>query len=51
MCEICRQNPCHPRCPNAPEPTPVYECEWCKEPILDGEEYLDTQTARYVKNA
>lgn len=42
MCEICRQNPCHPRCPNAPEPTPVYECEWCKEPILDGEEYLDT---------
>lgn len=42
MCEICRQIPCHPRCPNAPEPTSVYECAWCKEPIYEGDKYLDT---------
>ena len=24
MCDICRQTPCHPRCPNAPEPKPEY---------------------------
>ena len=31
--------PCHPRCPNAPDPTPVTYCHRCKEPILPGDEY------------
>ena len=26
MCAECGMNPCHPRCPNAPEPVPVHEC-------------------------
>lgn len=42
MCEICRQYPCDPRCPNAPEPKPVYECRKCKDGIQDGEKYFDS---------
>lgn len=41
MCSECRQHPCHPRCPNAPEPPAVYTCEGCKEPIRAGEEYFE----------
>lgn len=41
MCEICRQYPCHPRCPNAPEP-PIFDtCEKCGEPIYEGDEYVE----------
>ena len=42
MCEICRQTPCHPRCPNAPEPKPVEMCCLCGEGICEGDEYLNT---------
>ena len=42
MCEICRQTPCHPRCPNAPEPKPVKRCCLCGEGIYEGDEYLIT---------
>lgn len=41
MCSVCRQHPCHPMCPNAPEPPAVYTCESCKEPIRAGEEYFE----------
>ncbi|MBQ6091324.1 MAG: hypothetical protein IJL07_08690 [Lachnospiraceae bacterium] len=41
MCEICRQIPCHPRCPNAPEPEPKYECSECGEGIYEGDRYFD----------
>ena len=41
MCSICWQMPCHPRCPNAPEPKPVYECSVCKEGIYPGDEYFE----------
>ena len=37
MCGICLMNPCHPSCPNAPEPPTVYICSGCGEPIVDGE--------------
>ena len=37
MCEVCRRIPCHPQCPNAPEPAEVYECEVCGDPICEGE--------------
>jgi len=26
-CDICRQFPHHPRCPNAPDPPVVYYCD------------------------
>lgn len=38
MCEVCRQYPCHPRCPNAPEPPVVCHCDNCNEKIHEGEE-------------
>ena len=40
MCMECRQYPCHPRCPNAPDPEPVYVCDECREGIFDGGKYL-----------
>jgi hypothetical protein len=42
MCELCRQTPCAPRCPNAPEPDPVCWCDQCGRAIYDGETYYDT---------
>jgi hypothetical protein len=38
VCDICLQTPCHPRCPNAPEPPTVYICSGCGEPIYDGQD-------------
>ena len=41
MCEICGQNPCHPRCPNySPDENEIL-CEICTNPILAGEEYVE----------
>lgn len=49
MCEECRQYPCHPRCPNAPEP-PIYaKCEICGEPIYDGDEYFELDGHNYCE--
>lgn len=41
MCDICLQYPCHPRCPNAPDPPAVYVCSGCGHDIYDGDEYWD----------
>ena len=37
MCELCRRNPCDSRCPNAPDPQPIYICCCCEEGIFAGE--------------
>lgn len=37
MCSLCRQFPCHPRCPNAPEPVPLMRCKECGEGIYEGD--------------
>lgn len=42
MCSICMQNPCHPRCPNAPEYKPIMRCLECGEGIYVGDKYYDT---------
>ena len=39
MCSECWQTPCHPRCPNAPEPPVFAKCENCRTEIYEGEEY------------
>lgn len=39
MCDVCRQFPCDPRCPNAPEPEAVYTCCNCREGICEGDTY------------
>lgn len=49
MCEECRQNPCHPRCPNAPEPQPVYICDKCDEGIYDGETVYELDGRHYCE--
>lgn len=41
MCDVCRQTPCNPRCPNAPEPQAVYTCKICGESIVEGDEYYE----------
>ena len=41
MCSECLMMPCHPRCPNAPDPIPVKICSMCGRGIMDGDEYLD----------
>lgn len=41
MCYICLKTPCDPRCPNAPDPTPVLLCSGCSQNIYDGEDYWD----------
>lgn len=38
MCEICRQTPCHPRCPNAKSPKIMGICSICRGAIESGEE-------------
>ena len=38
MCKMCMQNPCHPRCPNSPEPPVVTKCDNCGMEIYEGEE-------------
>ena len=40
MCEICLQNPCHPRCPNADSITPFAICWICGFEIYEGDEYF-----------
>lgn len=40
MCNICFQNPCHPRCPNYTPPKTNYYCSVCGEGISSGEEYI-----------
>lgn len=50
MCDVCRTHPCHPRCPNAPEP-PVYaECEACGAEIYDGDEYYEIDGRNYCES-
>lgn len=49
MCEVCRQTPCHPRCPNAPEPTPVYECSECGYGIYEGDKYAEIDGKYYCE--
>lgn len=53
MCSICWQTPCHPRCPNAPEPKPAAYCRKCNEPLFVGDKQYDgiIHTARGRKTA
>lgn len=49
MCEICRQYPCHPCCPNADEIEPIYICDNCKEGIYDGEYVFEIGGCKYCE--
>lgn len=48
MCEICRQTPCHPRCPNYIPPKASHYCSICGDGIYDGEDYIENQDGEYA---
>ena len=50
MCKICRQTICPSGCPNAPEPTPVYRCDSCGEPIYAGDTYYYINYERWCED-
>lgn len=50
MCEICRQNPCSSRCPNAPDPQPIKFCSECGEGIFEGDKYFDGEVETICMN-
>ena len=48
MCSICKQYPCHPRCPNYIPPKASHCCYICNEGIYDGEEYIENDDGEYA---
>ena len=48
MCNVCRKNPCHPRCPNYEPPKAFHYCSICSEGILNGEEYIENDCGEYA---
>ena len=48
MCEICRQIPCHSRCPNYKPPKASHYCSICGEGIYEGEEYIENQDGECI---
>lgn len=49
MCMVCMQIPCHSRCPNAPEPKPMYWCCECGEGIFEGDKYFQYENSEICK--
>ena len=49
MCDECLQFPCHPRCPNAPDPPAVYVCSGCGDDIHDGEDYWEVMGEQFCE--
>lgn len=47
MCSECLRTPCHPRCPNAPDPEPIYDCEFCDGGITAGEDFVEIDGKYY----
>jgi hypothetical protein len=50
MCIECRQSPCHPRCPNAPDPPSVFVCSGCGDSIRDGDNYWEFFGEQFCEN-
>lgn len=50
MCSMCMRTPCHPRCPNAPEPEHIHECEFCDEGITAGDDFVEIGGKYYHKD-
>ena len=46
MCQLCRSNPCDPRCPNS-EPKVVHYCDVCGGEIYEGDDYYDIHEERW----
>lgn len=50
MCEICRRTPHDLRCPNAPDPEPIYLCAGCGEMIMEGERFFRSEYGEFCEN-
>ena len=50
MCDVCQRTPCHPRCPNSPDPPQVFICSGCGGSIVDGEDYWDVLGEQWCEN-
>ena len=50
MCSVCLTHPCHPFCPNAPEPQSIGFCQDCGEEIFEGSEYAEINGDLYHKD-
>jgi hypothetical protein len=50
MCDLCLLYPCHPGCPNAPEPPVVCECSQCGEPIYEGDAVYDIHDEKWCES-
>jgi hypothetical protein len=50
MCDVCLSAPCHPRCPNAPEPPAVFICDGCGHPIYEGDDVWRIQHEVYCEH-
>ena len=48
MCDVCKQNICHSRCPNANIRRNYHYCSHCGEDIYDGEEYIVNDDNEYI---
>ena len=48
LCEICRRNPCHPRCPNYIEKKSDKYCDVCGKAINVGELYIENEKDKYL---
>ena len=48
MCSICKQYPCHSRCPNYIPPKASHCCYICNEGIYGGEEYIENDDGEYA---
>lgn len=47
MCDICRHWPHDPRCPMAPDPEHIFECENCDGGIIDGDDFVEINGKYY----
>ena len=47
MCNVCHQYPCHPACPNAPEPKRICRCPACLEPVYKGDRVAEIDGEYY----
>ena len=47
LCEICKKDPCHFRCPNYSPQKSMYHCSSCGEIICKGEEYIENLNGEY----
>lgn len=47
MCSECLKTPCDSRCPNAPAPEPIFECEFCDDGIVPGDDFVEINGKYY----